>query len=173
MTVLMTSSSARNLRRELEPVRSTFIWEALSESLEKLSNNEVAVRVIHKGVGGINDSDIQLAVASNAIVLGFHVRPTPSAREIAKREKIDIELYEIIYEVVDSVKKALEGLLEPEQREHIDGMAEVRDTFRVPKMGVIAGSYVTQGTMTRNVFIEYLIGVVVCVGLVATAILTH
>jgi len=124
--------------------------EALTESLEKLSNNEVAVRVIHRGVGGINDSDIQLASASNAVVMGFHVRPTPSAREIAKREKIDIELYEIIYEVVDSVKKALEGLLEPEHREHVDGMAEVRDTFRVPKMGMIAGCYVTQGTITRN-----------------------
>jgi translation initiation factor IF-2 len=124
--------------------------EALAESLEKLSNKEVAVRVIHKAVGGINDSDIQLAVASNAIVLGFHVRPTPSARDLAKREKIDIELYEIIYEVVESVKKALEGMLEPEQREIIDGMAEVRNTFRVPKAGMIAGCYVTQGSLTRN-----------------------
>ncbi len=124
--------------------------EALAESLEKLSNKEVAVRVIHKAVGGINDSDIQLAVASNAVVLGFHVRPTPSARELAKREKIDIELYEIIYEVVESVKKALEGMLEPESREIIDGMAEVRNTFRVPKAGMIAGCYVTQGGLTRN-----------------------
>jgi len=124
--------------------------EALSESLEKLSNKEVAVRVIHKGVGGINDSDIQLAAASNAVVLGFHVRPTPSARELAKREQIDIELYEIIYEAVESVKKALEGMLEPEQREIVDGMVEVRETFRVPKIGVIAGCYVTQGSVTRN-----------------------
>jgi translation initiation factor IF-2 len=124
--------------------------EALTESLEKLSNKEVAVRVIHKGVGGINDSDIQLAVASNAIVFGFHVRPTPSARELAKRERIDIELYEIIYEAVESVKKALEGMLEPEKREVIDGMVEVRDTFRVPKLGTIAGCYVTQGSVTRG-----------------------
>jgi translation initiation factor IF-2 len=124
--------------------------EALSESLEKLSNKEVAVRVIHKGVGGINDSDIQLAAASNAVVLGFHVRPTPSARDLAKRERIDIELYEIIYEAVESVRKALEGMLTPEQREIIDGMVEVRETFRVPKLGAIAGCYVTQGTVTRG-----------------------
>jgi translation initiation factor IF-2 len=124
--------------------------EALSESSEKLSNKEVAVRVIHKGVGGINESDIQLAAASNAVVLGFHVRPTPSARELAKRERIDIELYEIIYEAVESVRKALEGMLDPEQREIVDGMVEVRDTFRVPKLGTIAGCYVTQGSVTRG-----------------------
>jgi translation initiation factor IF-2 len=120
------------------------------ETLEKLSNKEVAVRVIHRGVGGINESDVSLAAASNGVVLGFHVRPTPEAREMAKRDKIDIQLYEIIYEAVDSVKKALEGLLEPEKREVVDGMAEVRDTFRVPKVGAIAGCYVTQGTIKRN-----------------------
>jgi translation initiation factor IF-2 len=124
--------------------------EALSESLEKLSNKEVGVLVIHRGVGGINDSDVSLAVASNAVVLGFHVRPTPTARELAKREKVDIQLYEIIYEAVESVKKALEGMLEPEQREVIEGMAEVRNTFRVPKAGMIAGCYVTSGSITRN-----------------------
>ena len=124
--------------------------EALSEALEKLSNQEVAVRVIHQGVGGINESDVSLAAASNAVVVGFHVRPTPEARELAKHEKIDIQLFEIIYDVVESVKKALEGLLEPEQREIIDGTAEVRNTFRVPKIGTVAGCYVTSGTVTRN-----------------------
>jgi translation initiation factor IF-2 len=124
--------------------------EALGEALEKLSNKEVAVRVIHSGVGGINDSDVSLAAASNAVVVGFHVRPTPSARDLAKREKVDVQLYEIIYEVVESVKKALEGMLEPEQREIIEGMAEVRNTFRVPKAGMVAGCYVTSGTVTRN-----------------------
>jgi translation initiation factor IF-2 len=108
------------------------------------------VRVIHQGVGGINESDVSLAAASNAVVVGFHVRPTPEARELAKHEKIDIQLFEIIYDVVESVKKALEGLLEPEQREVIDGTAEVRDTFRVPKVGNVAGCYVTSGTVTRN-----------------------
>jgi translation initiation factor IF-2 len=124
--------------------------EALSESLEKLSNKEVAVRVIHSGVGGINESDVSLAAASNAIVVGFHVRPTPEARDLAKHEKVDLQLYEIIYEAVESVKKALEGMLEPESREIIDGMAEVRNVFRVPKAGAVAGSYVTSGTVTRN-----------------------
>ncbi len=124
--------------------------EALSESLEKLSTNEVAVRVIHRGVGGINASDVTLAAASNAIVIGFHVRPNPQARELAKRENVDIHLYDVIYEVVDEVKKAMGGLLAPEKREVVDGVAEVRDTFRVPKMGTIAGCYVTSGKVTRN-----------------------
>jgi translation initiation factor IF-2 len=123
--------------------------EALSESLEKLSNKEVGVRVIHRGVGGINESDVALAVASDAIILGFHVRPAPPARDAAKRDQVDIQLYEIIYEAVESVKKALEGMLEPEKREVVDGMAEIRDTFRVPKAGVIAGCYVTSGSITR------------------------
>jgi translation initiation factor IF-2 len=124
--------------------------EALSESLEKLSNQEVAVKVIHRGVGGINESDVSLAVASNAVIIGFHVRPTPAARDLAKREQVDIQLYEIIYEAVESVKKALEGLLEPERREAIDGNAEVRNVFRVPKAGTVAGCYVTSGSFTRN-----------------------
>jgi translation initiation factor IF-2 len=124
--------------------------EALSEALEKLSTKEVGVRVIHRGVGGINESDVSLAAASNAVVVGFHVRPTPPARDLAKRDRVDIQLFEIIYEVVDAVKKAMEGLLEPEQKEVVDGMAEVRDTFRVPKAGTIAGCYVTQGAVKRN-----------------------
>jgi translation initiation factor IF-2 len=118
--------------------------------LEKLSNQEVAVRVIHRGVGGINESDVSLAVASNAVILGFHVRPIPAARDLAKREQVDIQLYEIIYEAVESVKKALEGMLEPEKREVVEGNAEVRNVFKVPKAGTVAGCYVTSGSFTRN-----------------------
>jgi len=124
--------------------------EALSESLEKLSNQEVAVRVIHRGVGGINESDVSLAVASNAVILGFHVRPTPAARDLAKREQVDIQLYEIIYEAVESVRKALEGMLEPEKREVVEGNAEVRNVFRIPKAGTVAGCYITSGSFARN-----------------------
>ena len=124
--------------------------EALTDSLEKLSTSEVKVRVIHRAVGGINESDVQLAIASNAVVVGFHVRPTPQARELARRETIDMQLYDVIYEVVEDVKKAMGGLLTPEKREVIDGNAEVRDLFRVPKAGVIAGCFVVSGKITRN-----------------------
>jgi translation initiation factor IF-2 len=124
--------------------------EALSESLEKLSTDEVAVRVIHRGVGGINASDVTLAAASNAVVVGFHVRPNQQARELAKRDAVDIRLYDVIYEVVDEVKKAMGGLLAPEKREVIEGVAQVRDTFRVPRIGTIAGCYVSSGKVSRN-----------------------
>ncbi len=124
--------------------------EALSESLEKLSTSEVAVRVIHRGVGGINETDVTLAAASNAVAIGFHVRPSHNARELAKREGVDIRLYEVIYDVVNEVKEAMVGLLTPEKRETIDGAAEVRQVFRVPKVGTIAGCYVTSGKITRN-----------------------
>jgi translation initiation factor IF-2 len=124
--------------------------EALTESLEKLSTDEVAVRVIHKGVGGINESDVSLAAASNAVIVGFHVRPSPQARDLAKHEEVDIHLYEVIYEAVEEVKKAMGGLLAPEKREVIDGTAEVRETFRVPKVGTIAGCYVQSGKITRG-----------------------
>ncbi len=124
--------------------------EALTESLEKLSTTEVAVRVIHRGVGGINETDVTLAAASNAIVVGFHVRPSQHARELAKREGVDIRLYEVIYDVVNEVKEAMVGLLTPETKESIDGVAEVRQVFRVPKVGTIAGCYVTSGKITRN-----------------------
>ncbi|HZL86405.1 MAG TPA: translation initiation factor IF-2 [Candidatus Krumholzibacteria bacterium] len=124
--------------------------EALSESLEKLTTGEVAVRVIHRGVGGINETDVTLAAASNAVVIGFHVRPSHNARELAKREGVDIRLYEVIYDVVNEVKEAMVGLLTPEKRETIDGAAEVRQVFRVPKVGTIAGCYVTSGKITRN-----------------------
>jgi len=124
--------------------------EALSDTLEKISTPEVRVKVIHKGVGSINESDVLLASASQAIVVGFHVRPDSRARGVALREKVDISLYEVIYEVESDIKKALEGLLEPEISETISGTAEVRDVFRVPKVGQIAGCLVTEGNIKRG-----------------------
>ncbi len=124
--------------------------EALSDALMRLSNEEVAVNVIHKAVGGISESDVLLASASEAIIIGFQVRPTLQARDLAKRENIDIRIYRIIYDAVADVKSALEGLLEPEISEEITSTIEVRNTFRVPKVGVVAGCYVLSGKVIRN-----------------------
>jgi translation initiation factor IF-2 len=124
--------------------------EALSDTLEKISTPEVRVRVIHKGVGSINESDVLLAAASQAIVIGFHVRPDLRAREVASREKVDMRLYEVIYEVESDIKKALEGLLEPEISETISGTAEVKDVFKIPKVGQIAGCSVKEGIIKRG-----------------------
>ncbi|NLC53832.1 MAG: translation initiation factor IF-2, partial [Firmicutes bacterium] len=124
--------------------------EAIQASLERLSNEEVRVKVIHGGVGGISESDVMLASASGAIIVGFNVRPDPIAKRVAEREEVDLRLYRIIYDIVDDVKKAMEGMLEPEYREVVLGRAEVRATFKVPKAGVVAGSYVTEGKITRN-----------------------
>ncbi|HYJ33958.1 MAG TPA: translation initiation factor IF-2 [Candidatus Binatia bacterium] len=124
--------------------------EALQDSLQKLSTEEVKLRVIHRAVGQITESDVLLAAASNAIVIGFHVRPDPRAAELASKEKVDIRLYEIIYEAVENVKDAMSGLLRPEIRESIAGSAEVRKVFRTTKSGAIAGCMVLSGTITRN-----------------------
>lgn len=124
--------------------------EALSDALMQLSTDEVAVNVIHKGVGGISESDVLLAYASEAIIIGFNVRPTLEARATAARENVDIRLYRVIYDAVNEVKAALEGLLEPEITEELTGTAEVRQTFRVPKVGVVAGCYVQSGKIGRN-----------------------
>jgi translation initiation factor IF-2 len=124
--------------------------QAVRDTLEKLSTSEVRLRVIQGGVGGITESDVMLASASNAIVIGFNVRPTPKARELAEREGVDIRLYTIIYDLIADVKAALEGLLEPEFVEHILGRAEVREIFNIPRVGVVAGCYVTEGAIARN-----------------------
>jgi translation initiation factor IF-2 len=124
--------------------------EALSESLVKLSNDEVKVNVIHKGVGAINDADVLLAAASQAIIVGFHVRPLSSTRKLAETEKVEIRLYSVIYDAINEVKSALEGLLSPDIKEEIIGVAEVRDIFKVPKIGTVAGTYVQEGKMIRN-----------------------
>ena len=128
--------------------------EALTDSLIKISNEEVAVNVIHKAVGGISESDVLLATASQAIILGFHVRPTIQARELAKKDEIDIRLYDIIYDAVDDVRAALEGMLDPEITEEQAATIEVREVFKVPKIGKIAGCYVLSGKVSRNDLIK-------------------
>ncbi|MBN1464257.1 translation initiation factor IF-2 [candidate division KSB1 bacterium] len=124
--------------------------EAIADSLQKLATDEVAVSVIHKGVGAITESDVLLAAASGAIIIGFHVRPSVKARQLAEREKIDIRSYNVIYDIIDDVKAALEGFLEPTLTERNVGTVEVRQTFKVPKVGLIAGSYVVSGRINRN-----------------------
>lgn len=124
--------------------------EALADALAQLSNEEVSVEVIHRGVGAITESDILLARASGAIIVGFHVRPDNNARSAAEREGVEIKLYKIIYEAVEDVRAALEGMLRPEEREVVLGEAEVRDLFKVPKMGVIAGCSVRSGVINRQ-----------------------
>jgi len=124
--------------------------EALGDALMRLSTEEVAVRVIHKGVGAISESDVLLASASNAVILGFQVRPTLQARELAARNHVDIRLYEVIYDAINEVRQALEGLLEPELKEEVTGTVEVRQIFRIPKVGAVAGCYVVSGKITRN-----------------------
>ncbi len=124
--------------------------EALSDSLLKISNDEVAVNIVHGGVGAITESDVMLAAASDAIIIGFQVRPVAGVRTIAEREEIDIRTYSVIYDAIEEVRDALEGLLSPEQTEKITGTIEVRELFRVPKAGTIAGSYVVEGKVHRN-----------------------
>jgi translation initiation factor IF-2 len=124
--------------------------QALSDSLEQLSTNEVQVTVIHRGVGAINRSDALLAATSSAIIIGFHVRPDADARNVAEHEGVDIRLYDVIYEAIEDVRAALEGLLAPEEREVLLGAAEVRQLFKVPRAGTVAGCYVTEGVIRRN-----------------------
>ncbi|MDP9349378.1 MAG: translation initiation factor IF-2, partial [Gemmatimonadota bacterium] len=124
--------------------------QALSDALEQLSTPEVQVQVIHRGVGAINESDVLLASTAGAIVIGFHVRPTAEARNVAEREDVDIRLYNIIYEAVEEVRSAMEGLLSPEEREILLGTAEVRQLFKVPRVGTVAGCMVTRGVLDRR-----------------------
>jgi translation initiation factor IF-2 len=124
--------------------------EVLSDTLTKLSDEKVKVRIIHSGVGAINESDVLLASASNAVVIGFNVRPDRNASDVAEREKVDIRLHSVIYNVVDEMKKAMAGLLEPTFKEVRIGSADVRETFKVPKFGTIAGCMVTDGRITRS-----------------------
>jgi len=130
--------------------------KAVSEALGKLGNEEVRVHVVHEAVGGISESDINLARASNAIVIGFNVRPEPKARNLAQKEGIEIRLYSIIYDIMDDVTKALAGMLAPKREEKVLGRAEVRATFSVPKVGVVAGCYVVEGEIPRNARVHLL-----------------
>lgn len=124
--------------------------EALSDSFSKLSTEEIQINIIHKGVGAITESDVLLASASDAIIIGFNVRPSASARTLADREEIDIRNYSIIYDAIDDLKDAMEGMLSPELKEEVTGTAEIRETFKISKVGTIAGCMVTDGKIFRS-----------------------
>ncbi len=124
--------------------------EALSDSIIKLSTEEVRVNVIHKAVGAISESDILLAAASDAIIIGFQVRPMTSARKLAEKEEIEIRLYSVIYDCINELKSGIEGMLEPEQKEVVTATAEVQETFKISKVGIIAGCIVREGKLNRN-----------------------
>jgi translation initiation factor IF-2 len=124
--------------------------QALSDSLEQLSTDEVQVEIIHRAVGAINESDVILAGPAGAVIIGFRVRPDVNARNLADREGVDLHTYDVIYEAVDQIRAALEGMLAPERRESILGTAEVRDTFKITKVGTIAGCYVSDGVIERS-----------------------
>ncbi|MCK4417325.1 MAG: translation initiation factor IF-2, partial [Candidatus Latescibacteria bacterium] len=130
--------------------------EALSDALMQLSTEEVSVNIIHRGVGAVSESDVLLAVASNAVIIGFHVRPDARARELAVQEQVNIKFYQIIYDVVTDVKGLLSGLLTPQVEERILGIVSVRQVFRVPKLGAIGGCFVQSGLITRGAAVRVL-----------------
>jgi len=124
--------------------------EALTDSFQKLSTDEIQVNIIHKAVGPITESDVLLASASDAVIIGFNVRPMGNAKAIAEKEEIDIRMYSIIYAAINDLKDAMEGMLSPEMKEEISGTAEIRETFKISKIGTIAGCMVTSGKIFRN-----------------------
>jgi len=124
--------------------------EAVKDSIEKLSTEAVKINVLHSAAGGINEGDVMLASASNAIIIGFNVRPEVKAAALAEKENVDLRLYNVIYNLVDDIKSAMEGLLKPIIREEITGRAEVREVFRVSKVGNVAGCYITSGKAVRG-----------------------
>ena len=124
--------------------------EALSDALMRLGNDEVKLNIIHKSVGAITETDVLLAVASEAVIIGFQVRPNPKAWDIAREEGVDIKTYSIIYDAIEEIRLAMEGLLEPEEKEEVVGDAEVRQVFRIPKVGAVAGCYVVSGKIKRS-----------------------
>jgi translation initiation factor IF-2 len=124
--------------------------EAITDALHKLSTEKVRINVIHGGTGAVSESDVLLSTASNAIIIGFNVRPTSKAKELAEQEKVDIRFYDIIYKLVEEIRSAMEGMLAPVEREVFLGTADVRETFSVPKAGIIAGCHVSDGKITRN-----------------------
>jgi translation initiation factor IF-2 len=143
--------------------------EALTDSLQKLSTEEIQVNIIHKGVGAITESDVLLASASDAIVIGFNVRPMGNARAVAEKEEIDIRSYSIIYDAINDVKDAMEGMLSPEMKEEVTGTAEIRETYKISKIGTIAGCMVTSGKIYRNSGVRIIReGIVVYTGTLAS-----
>ena len=143
--------------------------EALTDSLLKLSTEEIAVNVIHKAVGAITEADVNLAVASDAIIIGFQVRPTGQARKLAETEEVDIRLYSIIYKAIEEIKDAMEGMLSPDIIEEVLGTAEIREVFKISKIGTIAGSYVLEGNIVRTANVRLIRdGIVIYNGKLAT-----
>jgi translation initiation factor IF-2 len=139
--------------------------EALTDSFQKLSTEEIEVKIILKGVGAITESDVNLASASDAVIIGFNVRPTGNAKQMADKEEIDIRTYSIIYDAINDLKDAMEGMLSPELKEEITGNAEIRETFKISKVGTIAGCMVTSGKIIRNAGVRLIRdGVVVYTG---------
>jgi translation initiation factor IF-2 len=128
--------------------------EAIADTLMEIKHESVGVRIIHRGVGAITESDVLLAEASQAVVLGFHVEPTSKARDLAAKEDVDIRLYSIIYDLVNDIKLALEGMLEPEKREEVTGSLEIRNIFKASKIGMIAGCFVVSGKVARNAIVR-------------------
>lgn len=143
--------------------------EALSDSLQKLSTDQIAVNIIHKSVGQISESDVMLATASDAIIIGFQVRPSVNARKLAEKEQIDIRLYSVIYNAIEELEKAMEGMLSPDIEEKVVCNIEIRETFKISKVGTIAGCYVLDGKVTRNTKIRLIRdGIVIYSGSLAT-----
>ena len=130
--------------------------EAVKQALEKLSNDQVRVRVLHSAVGAVTKDDVNLASAFDAIIIGFNIRPDNNAKEAAEREGVDIRLYRVIYQAIEDIEKAMKGLLAPEYKEVLPGHAEVRNTFRITGAGTVAGCYVQDGKMQRNAQVRLL-----------------
>jgi translation initiation factor IF-2 len=142
---------------------------AIITSLEKLETPEVKINVIHSGVGTINESDVTLAETSNAIIIGFNVRPTTAVTNQANDADVEIRLYRVIYDIIDEIQDAMKGMLDPEFKEEVLGKAEVRDTFKVPNLGIVAGCYVTEGSVRRNAQIRLVRdGIVVHEGVISS-----
>lgn len=130
--------------------------EALAQSLLKLSNDEVKINIIHQGVGGINESDVTLASASDAIVIGFNVRPNINALDFSKTEEVDVRTYRVIYDIINDIDQAVKGMLEPDIVEEVQGRCEVRQTFKLPNNDIVAGIYVINGKIIRKSKIKIL-----------------
>ncbi|MBQ5863818.1 MAG: translation initiation factor IF-2, partial [Bacteroidales bacterium] len=143
--------------------------EALSDSIIKLSTEEIHVNVIHKAVGAISESDVLLAAASNAIIIGFQVRPSSNARKLADKEEIEIRLYSVIYDAINEIKSGIEGMLAPEEKEEVTATAEVRETFKISKVGTIAGCMVKEGKLNRTAKIRVIRdGIVIYTGVLGS-----
>ena len=130
--------------------------EAITEGLQKLEQDEQRVNIVHKGVGGITENDVQLAAVSGSTVVGFNVRPDRKAREVAEAKGVEIRTYEVIYQLLEDVEAAIAGMLEADSEEVVTGEAEVREIFRVPRVGVVAGCYVQHGVITRGTQVRFL-----------------